>query len=68
MTNAMTRKGRTVCVVPGCGRKIRVKKHKLCQAHYKRFQRFGSPVETRPIKRVRSLPAYVGPVIAAATA
>jgi len=57
-----TRKGRTVCVVPGCSRKIRVKKHRLCQAHYKRLQRFGSPVENRPIKRVRNLPAYVAGV------
>jgi hypothetical protein len=60
MEKVRTKKGRTVCVVKGCSRKIRVKKHKLCQAHYKRLQRFGTPGETKPIKRVRSLPAYAG--------
>lgn len=45
------------CVVRGCKRPVRVKRHQLCQPHYKRFQRTGDPGPAK-IKNMRRLPTY----------
>ena len=48
------------CAVAGCGRPAQVKKHGLCFAHAKRYQRHGQLGIGRPwIKPRRVLPPFV---------
>lgn len=46
------------CVVPRCRRRVAVAKHRLCGAHYKRWQR-GGTVGTAPVARRRPQRAVV---------
>lgn len=50
-------KSKEQCRVKGCKRPVRVKRHGLCQPHYKRYQRTGDPGEAA-IKPMRKLPTY----------
>lgn len=44
------------CVVEGCTRSIKVKIHKLCNAHYMQFLRKGSPMPGKIKTRKRREP------------
>jgi hypothetical protein len=45
------------CAIAGCVRDIAVKKHNLCEAHYRRYLRTGAPGSAK-VRRRRSLHPY----------
>lgn len=59
-TKASAKRGARVCQVPGCRREMRVFKHGLCRAHYRRYRASGDVRPNEPIIVMRPLKPYPG--------
>lgn len=50
-----------ICCIPGCNKKVWVKKHQLCTGHYTRYRINGAPGNTKIRKRT-TLAIYIPPI------
>ncbi len=53
-------KAKTLCAVRGCPRPAAVKKHRLCWAHYRRWQRDRDVGSATVLERRRPITTYPG--------